>query len=187
LLSARVDGTEIQESAMALIRYPVVQYAYVVDDIEAACRDWVELIGAGPFFVSKHHVSPDHFYRGEPNQADLSYAFGQAGPAHIQLIAQHNDAPSVYREEVAAGGRGFHHIAILPADFDGEKARFEALGYAAVSTLTSAARVAYMDTRPALGCFVELYEDNPGLRATFEEWKAIHDAWDGRTEPIRLL
>ena len=170
---------------MALIRYPVLQYAYVVTDIEAACLEWTKLIGAGPFFLSMHHESPDHYYRGEPSQADLSYAFGQAGPAHIQLIEQHNDAPSVYREVVAAGATGFHHFAILPDDFDAEKARFEASGYEAVTTLTSAARVAYMDTRRTLGCFVELYENNAPLRETFAMWKAVHEDWDGITDPIR--
>lgn len=170
---------------MSLIRYPVLQYAYVVDDIEAACLGWVDLIGAGPFFLSPHHVSPDHFYRGEPSEADLSYAFGQAGPAHIQLIQQHNDVPSVYREMVATGTNAFHHFAILPDDFEGEKQRFEAAGYPAVTTLTSAARVAYMDTRPILGCFVELYENNAPLRETFAHWKEVHEAWDGKTDPIR--
>ena len=170
---------------MSLIRYPVLQYAYVVDDIEAACLAWVELIGAGPFFLSPHHVSPDHYYRDAPSEADLTYAFGQAGPAHIQLIQQHNDAPSVYRDHVASGTNGFHHIAILPDDFEAEKQRFEAAGYPTVTTLTSAARVAYMDTRAKLGCFVELYENNAPLREAFANWKAAHEAWDGETDPIR--
>ncbi len=171
---------------MSPIRHPIFQYAYVVDDIEAACHQWHALTGAGPFFVSPHHVSPQHFHRGEPSRADLSYAFGQAGPAHIQLIQQHNDAPSVYREMVAAGSLGFHHVAILPADFDAEYSRYEAAGFPAVTTLVSAARVAYMDTRKVLGCFVELYEDNAPLRATFARWKAIHDEWDGVTDPVRF-
>lgn len=170
---------------MALIRYPILQYAYVVTDIEAACLKWVELVGAGPFFLSMHQQSPDHFYRGQPSEADLSYAFGQAGGAHIQLIEQHNDAPSVYREMVEPGKHGFHHFAILPDDFEAEKARFEAAGCEAVTTLTSAARVAYMDARPALGCFVELYENNAPLRAVFDHWKAAHEAWDGVTDPVR--
>lgn len=170
---------------MSLIRYPILQYAYVVEDIEEACRQWVDLIGAGPFFISPHHVSEDHLYRGEPTKADLSYAFGQAGPAHIQLIQQHNDAPSAYREMYATGEQGFHHVAILPSDFEAEKKRFEDKGFKAVTTLISAARVAYMDTRPALGCFVELYEDNEALRKTFAGWKELHEAWDGKTDPLR--
>lgn len=42
-----------------------------------------------------------------------------------------------------------------------------------------------MDTRPVLGCFVEIYEDNVALRETFARWKAVHEAWDGVTDPIR--
>ncbi len=171
---------------MPLIRYPIMQYAYVVDDIEPACRHWTDLVGAGPFFVSKHHVSEAHEYRGAPSEADLSYAFGQCGPDHhIQLIQQHNDAPSVYRDAVPAGANGFHHFAILPAEFDAERQRFERAGFETVTTLISAARVAYMDCRSALGCFVELYEDNEPLRQTFAHWRAVHEAWDGVTDPIR--
>jgi hypothetical protein len=61
----------------------------------------------------------------------------------------------------------------------------EAAGYPAVTTLTSAAGVAYTDTRPIPGCFVERYEDNASLQETFAHWKAVHDASDGRTDPIR--
>ena len=171
---------------MSLIRYPIKQYAYVVDDLEKACLGWVEAVGAGPFFMSYHHVSEDHYYLGEPNQADLSYAFGQCGADHhVQLIQQHNDAPSVYRDAVAAGHNGFHHFAVLPDDFDAEVARFEAAGYSAVSTLVSAARVAYMDCRSTLGCFVELYENNQPLVDTFESWRQAHLEWDGVTDPLR--
>ena len=38
-----------------LIRYPIVQYAYVVDDLDAGIKHWVEVMGAGPFFVSRNH------------------------------------------------------------------------------------------------------------------------------------
>ena len=60
---------------MSLIRYPIEQYAYVVDDIEAACMRWVELVGAGPFFLMPHHKSRDTVYRGKPCDVDVSYAF----------------------------------------------------------------------------------------------------------------
>lgn len=171
---------------MSLIQYPIVQYAYVVDDLEKACLGWTELTGAGPFFVSPHHVSEDHLYRGAPSEADLSYAFGQAGATHIQLIQQHNDAPSAYRDMFAKGEQGFHHVAILPTHWENEKARFESAGFETVTTLFSASRVAYMDTRSLLGCFVELYEDNEPLRATFDLWKSVADSWDG-SDPIRYL
>lgn len=171
---------------MTLIRFPVVQYAYVVDDLEAACMRWVRAVGAGPFFVTTLHHVKQHFHRGKPSEAEVSFAFGQAGPAHVQLIQQHNDAPSVYRDFFPKGTQGFHHICILVPDFVAEKQRFEAAGYPAVTELVSAARVAYMDARSDLGFFVELYEDNPLVRERFASWKASHENWDGK-DPIRQM
>lgn len=171
---------------MSLIRYPIEQYAYVVDDIEAACMRWVDMVGAGPFFLMPHHKSRDTVYRGKPCDVDVSYAFGQAGPAHIQLIQVHNDEPSCYGDMYKRGEQGFHHFAILVPDIEEEKKRFEKAGCESVTELFSAARVAYMDARHLFGCFVELYQDNPMVRASFKEWKDLHDAWDGKTDPIRI-
>ena len=51
--------------------------------------------------------------------------------------------------------------------------------------LVSAARVAYLDTRAAIGCFTEIYEDNLPVRRSFAAWKASHDFWDCVSDPIR--
>jgi hypothetical protein len=170
---------------VSILKQEVVQYAYVVRDIEAACRRWVELLGAGPFYLSKHHQSENVTYRGKPCEMDVSYAFGYSGPAQIQLVQQHNDAPSVYRDMFADGQEGLHHVAYLAKDWEADKARFEAAGYPSLLELVSAARVAYVDTRPAIGCFTEIYEDNLQVRRRFGGWKASHQYWDGETDPIR--
>jgi hypothetical protein len=174
-----------REFAMPLFKQDVVQYAYVVNDIEAACRRWTELLGAGPFYLSKHHRSENVTYRGAPCDMDVSYAFGYAGPAQIQLVQQHNDVPSVYRDMYRDGAEGLHHVAYLARDWEGDKARFAAAGYPTLLELISAARVAYVDTRPAIGCFTEIYEDNLPVRRRFAAWQASHQFWDGVTDPIR--
>ena len=84
---------------MSIIRHPIWQYAYFVEDIDEACRKWNKMVGAGPFHVVRSHVAENFRYLGEHVEADVSYAFGQAGPAHIQFIAQHE---SVRRLETAA-------------------------------------------------------------------------------------
>ena len=76
---------------MSLIRHPIWQYAWFVPDIDEACHKWNRMVGAGPFHVVRHHIAEDFRYRGKPIEADVSYAFGQAGPAHVQFIAQHDD------------------------------------------------------------------------------------------------
>ena len=61
---------------MPLIRYPIQQHAYVVDDIDAAMAQWTEMTGAGPFWISRGHLGREHTYRGKPFDEPLTYAFG---------------------------------------------------------------------------------------------------------------
>lgn len=170
-----------------LIRHPIVQHAFFVTDIEAACHHWIRTTGAGPFHLTWNHVGLRHTYRGADSAADLSYAFGQHGPTHVQLIAQHDELPSIYRDMYAPGEQGLHHIACLvpEADLDAECARFEAAGYPVASTLWSRAEVAYIDTRPAIGCFLELHGKNADIDGVFANFAATADGWDGVTDPIR--
>ena len=175
-----------------LIRHPIEQYAYYVKDIEAACAQWAELFGAGPFFMDKPFVKPsDEFvetYRGAPSEPHLSYAWGQCGPDHhIQLVEQYDDTPSIYRDMFAKDEAGLHHIAVCLDDVPAEKARFAELGFPAVTEIHVGGRlmVAYVDVRSVIGCFVELYTENPNSRRNFNLWKEAHEAWDGKTDLIR--
>lgn len=171
-----------------LIRYPIVQYAYVVDDLDAAIQHWVEVMGAGPFFLSRNHRGREHTYRGLHDDAVFSYAFGQAGPAQIQLIQCMDDRPSVYRDMYPPGHEGFHHVACLvPAeDMESEVARFTGAGFEVASTLHSYVPVAYLDCRSALGFFVELHGLNDDVAELFDEIRVAHEQWDGITEPVRV-
>jgi hypothetical protein len=171
---------------MSPFRYPIMQWAYVVNDMDAACAQWTAMTGAGPFHVSRHHVG-SHTYRGAESTPDITYGFGSVGDVHVQLIQQHCDTPSVYRDMFARGQEGFHHFALLVPDYEAERARFVAAGFPVVTELVSAARVCYVDARAWLGAFVELYEDNAPLRATFARWNEEHAQWDGQTDPIRQL
>jgi len=40
-----------------MTRYPIFQYAYFVNDIDAAAKKWSDLYGAGPFVMVPHHVT----------------------------------------------------------------------------------------------------------------------------------
>lgn len=170
---------------MSLIRHPIWQYAYFVNDIDEACHKWNQMVGAGPFHVVRHHIAESFLYKHEPVEADVSYAFGQAGPAHIQFIAQHDDTPSIYRDMYKKGEHGFHHIGLLVNDLEGEIQRFKQAGYEEACTLWGGDYVAYMDCRKDMGCYVELHGDAPIIREMFEGWKTQHDEWDGKTDLIR--
>ena len=87
----------------------------------------------------------------------------------------------------AAGEDGFHHIGMLVPDdgIEKEGEKYEAAGFPVASSLWSVANVIYVDTREAIGCFLELHGDNPGIREVFDGWKKASEEWDGYPDLIR--
>jgi hypothetical protein len=175
---------------MKVLNRPVFQYAYYVNDLEAAAMRWVKLFGAGPFFRVFHHtVSVDergYFrYRGDTTESDVSYAFAYCGPVQIQLIQQHDDKPSIYTEMFKKGQEGFHHVGILSAEFERDKRDFLEEGLDLAVEMWAVADVVYFNAVKQIGCFVEIHGDNPDIREVFRRWKEAHDGWDGKTDPLR--
>jgi hypothetical protein len=73
----------------------VFQMAYVVEDIDASMRRWVEQLKVGPWFLLEHFTGERGSYRGEPGDVDVALAMGYAGHMLVELIAPNNDGPSV--------------------------------------------------------------------------------------------
>ena len=174
--------------ADAVHRHPLFQHAYLVNDLDAAARRWHQVLGAGPFFAARHHRADRFLYRGEPVEADVSYAFGYLGDLMIQLIEQHDDTPSIYRDMYARGQEGFHHVATLVPDgagFQREKQRFIDLGFEVACELyADGVDACYIDTRAVTGGFTELHGDPDHILRAFEGWKRAHERWDGTRDLI---
>lgn len=181
---------------MALINQfgGVRQIAFVVRDAEATMKVLAQTLGIGPFYAVRDYVPDDYHYRGEPAPAPrLTLAFGQAGVVQVEVIQQHNDAPSAYTEFLHAGKEGVQHVAVWFAD----RANYELARGQMLSAKWSlvhenglksqAARFAYFATSLPGGLMVEIAE------ALVPEAKPLVDmvassavGWDGR-EPIRYL
>jgi hypothetical protein len=164
------------------------QHAYLVNDLEASAQRWHDLLGAGPFFVARHHRTERFLYRGEPVEADVSYGFAYLGDLMIQLIEQHDEVASIYREMYPPGAEGFHHVGTLVpvADFQATKARFVAQGFPVACELyADGVDAAYLDTRPVTGGFTEIHGDPEHILATFAHWRRAHETWDGSGPLIR--
>ncbi len=68
---------------MSRIFGPVRQNGYVVRDIDAAMRHWVETLGVGPWFYIDR-VQCDYFrYRGEASPVEMSIALANSGDLQI--------------------------------------------------------------------------------------------------------
>ena len=162
------------------------QNAWLVDDIDEAIGAWVAL-GTGPFYVIRHAQVEGFRYRGSPAELDFSVALAQAGPIQIELIQQHDDRPSQYRDSFGSGQSGFHHMCRFTTDFEADLAAFADQGIAiAGQGLSGDMNFAYVDTRPTLGFMTEIIEDKPLIRELFALVASGAVDWDGR-DPIRTV
>jgi hypothetical protein len=96
--------------------------------------------------------------RGEPTSAQFSLARAFAGHAMVELIEQHDDAPSVYNE------RGYDE--------------------AYTDLLPSGSRIVYVDSTRDLPGMIELIEYTEEQEPVYDAIHRAASAWDGR-EPIR--
>lgn len=164
----------------------IFQNAWVVDDVEQAATRWADELGVGPFFVTEY---TDQFsnisYRGQPSELSMIVALAQAGPVQVELIQPTTDLPCAYRDSVAPGTVGFHHMCVWTHDIDADTAYMDGLGYPA-ATMGDAGHVrfAYYDTRPLMGCMLEVVEHRPGIVERFQRIADAGAAWDG-TRPVR--
>ena len=108
----------------------VTQNGYVVQDIQAAMRHWIDVLGVGPWYYVERAPIVDFTYKGEPSAAEISIALANSGSLQIELIQQRNDAPSMYRDFLAAGHEGLQHVAYWTTTFDADLQRILDAGYA---------------------------------------------------------
>ncbi|MCW1382756.1 VOC family protein [Novosphingobium sp. KCTC 2891] len=165
----------------------LMQAAFLVEDLEAAARAWTQTTGIGPFFIVPHIQLAEFDYRGEKGAGlDFSVALAQSGGVQIELIQQHCDNPSAYRDLIAKGQQGFHHFCIYTPDYDATRQRYIDQGFiSAVDGVFGAMRFCYVDTSPALGCMIEIVEQDEGQTAFFTRVAEAAADWDGVTDPIR--
>ena len=164
----------------------IFQNAWVVPDIESACMKWVDELGIGPFFLTDY--KPGTFesitYRGEQSDLSMKVAIAQAGNVQIELIEPLTEQ-CAYHDSVPKGQMGFHHMCVWTLDFEADLTYMESLGYTAANTgKVGHIDFAYFDTRPLMGCMLEVVTKNEGTVARFAEIAAAAENWDGK-DPIR--
>ncbi|OLM31168.1 hypothetical protein Ae717Ps2_2063c [Pseudonocardia sp. Ae717_Ps2] len=166
----------------------MIQVAYTVPDIDTAMKAWTERVGIGPWFVRGPFTPPGARYRDLPTAPTLTLARAFNGHTMIELVRQHDDGPSVYRDVIEGQGRGhgFHHIAIGVHDFDAAVTGHRRAGAEVVftDTLPTGARVAYVDTTDILPGMVEIVEMNEAQERVYTDIHLASVGWDG-TDPVR--
>lgn len=165
--------------------YTVRQLAYVVRDLDAALTYWTEVLKVGPFFLLEHCPLLNQKYYGKPSNVDVDLALGNSGALQIELIFQHNDEPSVYKEFLDAGRVGVHHFGLMPVDYQTTCAHYRSLGHAAAFECTvGGAELVYFDTVKTVGHYIELWDNSDVFKTMFQKIEDAAKGWDGK-DPVR--
>jgi Glyoxalase/Bleomycin resistance protein/Dioxygenase superfamily len=163
------------------------QMGHVVDDLVAAARRWATVFGVGPFHLLPVVDQQLTHADGEVKTLRIQVGVAQAGPVQIELIQQHCDTPSIYRDWSRGGTSGFHQVATVTEDYEGKKGHLQALGHDVVAeSLGGRFRVAYVDTVRAFGFYTEIVEHTPEFLEQLQSISRTCAGWDG-TDPVRVL
>ena len=157
---------------------PLTQTCWVVPDLDDAITSW-NAMGVGPFF---HFTldDPDALHRGETRRLHVRVAIAYAGPMQIELIQPLDDDPSVYRDVVAPGQSGLHHVCREYGGLDEGIAALTAQGFeVAMSGTLGPIRFAYVDTRPLIACMYELVDQSDMAVRMYAHIRQAASQWDG--------
>jgi len=168
---------------------PVMQNAFVVNNLAAALDHWTRIMGVGPFFVFERVAFAEVWYRGQSVlDIDLTVAIGYWGNLQIELIRQHNDVPSIFTDFPARETGGLQHMGVVTESVAGDLARLKDVGIEPVQygITTGGLRFAYVSTNQHPGGMIELIESNPRMLNFFSKMQAAAQTWDG-SEPVRRV
>jgi len=166
--------------------YRLFQLGFIVDDLLGTAAHWARVFGVGPFHVLPP-IEQSCTYRGTESGVNVQVGVAQAGPVQIELIQQHCDRPSVYRDLVDTGRSRFHQLSTVTSDYEGTKARYEQLGYVlACEMVARGQHIAFFDTFDDFGFFTEVTEEVPGFLASLDAIARTCATWDG-SDPVRIL
>lgn len=166
----------------------VMQLAYVPQDFDAALRYWTETMGVGPFFHFDHVVLAAAKYRGEPVELDFSVMIAYWGNIQIELIRQHNDAPSIYKTWLDDGQQGLHHVCIVVDSMAHARAVCQEAGAEVMQEawLPQGGEAIYVDAGGGAGGLIELIELPQDHLDFFDSMKREAAQWNG-ADPIRKV
>jgi hypothetical protein len=159
----------------------IMQNGYVVHDWRNAAEHWGSVLGVGPFFSMQHVDFEWCEYRGQRVQIDMSVGIAYSGDFQIELVQQHNDAPSIYLDFLRDNKPGLQHVGALTGNLSQTLQQSGLQEKIIQQGLTRAGvRFAYLDTVAFNGTMLELIETNPAMLKSFAYMQKAALQWDGK-------
>lgn len=168
---------------------PVRQLGFVVNDIEQTIDHWLNTAGCGPVFRARATQIGGYRYRGAPAESpDISVVYVQDGPMQMEFLALNNDAPSSWRDFLATGSEGLHHLGYWTTSFERhlELALARGLEPEMTGETGPGERFAVFAPKGPRSMVLELVETSPRKQEFYRQIAAASEGWDGK-DPIRQI
>jgi methylmalonyl-CoA/ethylmalonyl-CoA epimerase len=151
----------------------MVQLGYVFPDISGPLEHYTRVMGATRFLRMNDVELQDQRYYGHPLKCRQNIAFGFIGALNVELV-EPLDGVSCYSTFLDRNpGGGLHHIGCRVTDFDRSVDDLTKAGFEVVqSGRFGGTRFAYMDTRAALGHYLEVLFFDRETEAIFDDIRA---------------
>ena len=163
----------------------VMQLAYVPSDIDAAISYWTDTMGVGPFYEMSHLQLDEAKYRGNSIDIDMSVWIAYWGDIQIELVAQHNDVPSIYKTWRDEQRSGLHHVCVVVDDIQRARAVCRESGASLEQEIwIQGTEAIYVDAGGGPGGLIEIIEMPAANLEFFEFMKAQAAEWNG-DDPVR--
>jgi hypothetical protein len=136
------------------------QIAWVVKDIEAAEKYFIETMGVEKFLRMENLSAKDTegTYLGKPGDWVVNLYIAYAGDTQIELI-QPVSGESMFNESLEKHGDAVQHVAywLDDSEYDAAAQHMEAAGYPLIQDFKlPILRVGYFDTRSVIGVVTEI-------------------------------
>jgi hypothetical protein len=165
----------------------IMQFGYIVDDIEAAAADWVKHFGTGPFYSLDRISMEQYYYRGVQTPVELQLAFAYWGSIQIELIRPLCDADTLYARALRSSPGRLNHCATVVSDIDALLESRQLHGRVIQSgQMPTGLKFVYLEEYLPGGLHLELIEAQESTLAAFAGMEKLARNWDGR-DPVRPM
>ncbi len=163
----------------------IAQLAFVPDDFNAAVEYWTGTVGVGPFLLIDPINLTGTQFDGQASAAEVGVALAYWGDMQIELIKQHNDAPSIYINPPWGNRQGIHHYGLETDDIAAAKQVATSTGGKIIYSgfLPGGAEFFFVETVTGQP-LVEVIEQTADNVAFLNKIKDLAANWDG-SDPLR--
>ena len=166
---------------------PIMQWGFLVKDIDAAMKSWVEHFGGVPWCGYRNFRLQSEF-RGAHTEVLMHVGLAYQNGVQIELIQQVNGVISPYRFFYDTDkAQTLHQLSYIVPDLDAALARAAAAGLREHGVMRNdLARYVYLEHPAMEGLVVELMQSDPDYVAGFKACAAEAASWNG-SNPCRLV